>query len=313
MASLLETNHCCKACGLGILLALWLGGCGGANTEVAGYRAEPPNPSGATHRSPTNDSHSYSNASGPAGSGSTANANAMSGPTFRGLPLDSDPAGETAPGPGTLENVITAVTNPERSASFSSSASGAADPFLPKLPVTESVSVPRFEPDPCAGRNSQIEVITSTHRLYLCDQGRSEGSFEVAFGLGGFYKHEEGDGRTPIGEYALSAPEASSDCHLFIPIQYPGPADWAYARSHGISDPGGDVGIHGPARSLLTEKESSWPLNWTDGCIAVSSDAEIDEIGNWVVAHPGATINIEPPDQSGAVPIRQRTRFRDIR
>lgn len=101
-------------------------------------------------------------------------------------------------------------------------------------------------------------------------------------------KRLQGDGRTPVGEYVIREKHRSARFHLFLGLNYPNiddaergyrdglidPDQWVdifFANARGQPPPsgtrlGGQVGIHGfGERPLL-------PVDWTEGCIAVSND-----------------------------------------
>jgi murein L,D-transpeptidase YafK len=104
-------------------------------------------------------------------------------------------------------------------------------------------------------------------------------------------KRVQGDGRTPVGRYFISEKKAQSRFHRFLGLNYPNIDDaergywerqidarqWAdiFLANLRMDMPpastrlGGRVGIHGfGGRPLL-------PIDWTQGCIAVS-DPEIE-------------------------------------
>lgn len=76
-------------------------------------------------------------------------------------------------------------------------------------------------------------------------------------------KLREGDRQVPEGRYPLTFLNPNSAYHLSIRIGYPSAEDLAQAREEGRSDLGGDIMIHGGARSV--------------GCLAVG-DAAIEEL-----------------------------------
>jgi murein L,D-transpeptidase YafK len=104
-------------------------------------------------------------------------------------------------------------------------------------------------------------------------------------------KLRRGDGRTPQGTYYISQKLERSRFHRFLGISYPNIDDadrgyaerlisaneWAdifFANLQQTTPPwstamGGRVGIHGHGGPSLT------PIDWTDGCVAVS-DPDID-------------------------------------
>jgi hypothetical protein len=101
-------------------------------------------------------------------------------------------------------------------------------------------------------------------------------------------KLRRGDGRTPEGRYFISEKKPHSPFHRFLAINYPNYDDaeralrqhlitgneWAdifFANLRRTTPPastplGGRVGIHGFGNRPLV------PLDWTEGCIAVSND-----------------------------------------
>jgi murein L,D-transpeptidase YafK len=113
--------------------------------------------------------------------------------------------------------------------------------------------------------------------------------FHVALGEQPRYGKElQGDGRTPVGRYFVSEKHPDSRFHRFLGISYPNVEDaergyrrglidagqWAdifFANLRGDAPPwhtvlGGRVGIHGyGGRPYL-------PVDWTEGCVAVSND-----------------------------------------
>jgi murein L,D-transpeptidase YafK len=97
------------------------------------------------------------------------------------------------------------------------------------------------------------------------------------------HKQQEGDGRTPEGDYSIELRNPRSAYHLSLRISYPNAADRARAAELGV-DPGGDIMIHGLKDGLVREGD------WTQGCIAVT-DSEMDEI--WALVPEGTPIRID--------------------
>lgn len=97
------------------------------------------------------------------------------------------------------------------------------------------------------------------------------------------HKHQQGDERTPEGDYRISGRNAASRFHLSLRVSYPNAADRRQARLRGV-DAGGDIFIHGG-------NIAGYPRDWTDGCIAVT-DREIEEI--WSLVPTGLVIRIKP-------------------
>ena len=137
---------------------------------------------------------------------------------------------------------------------------------------------------PAAQQADRIRVDTSERRMELLRGNRVLRRYRIRLGdapVG--HKRQQGDERTPEGEYRISGRNPNSRFHLSLRVSYPDAADRRQARARGVS-PGGDIFIHGGNSALL-------PFDWTDGCIAVT-DAEIEEV--WRLVPTGAPIRIDP-------------------
>ena len=121
--------------------------------------------------------------------------------------------------------------------------------------------------------------------MTLCEAGQAKESFKVALGSGGVNKRKEGDAKVPIGEYPLAPARASKDYHLFLDIGYPTPKQ----KKAGLT--GSAVGVHGPKRGFNFPLSTS--IDWTLGCIAVGTDAEIERVAAWVKGNSVRRIIIE--------------------
>jgi murein L,D-transpeptidase YafK len=128
----------------------------------------------------------------------------------------------------------------------------------------------------CSERGNTVIVEIQEKRLYLCQKAGPVQSYPIALGRGGVGKRAYRDNKTPIGRYPLDASRESSRFHIFIPIAYPTKDQ----RELGYT--GRDIGIHGPTRLFKWAGRLNTWFNWTEGCIAVGSDREIDEIAAWV-------------------------------
>ncbi len=131
---------------------------------------------------------------------------------------------------------------------------------------------------PCPRAGHAIVVLTGERVLWLCTSGAPAARFAVALGRSGIGKHRRGDGRTPLGTYALGVPRPSVQFGTFIPISYPTPAQAA----HGFT--GGAVGIHGPPRGMDAPVYPVTEVDWTLGCIATGTDEEVGAIAAFVRA-----------------------------
>lgn len=103
-------------------------------------------------------------------------------------------------------------------------------------------------------------------------------------------KTQQGDGRTPEGEYRLDYRNPGSSFHKALHISYPEPADIESARSRGV-DAGGLVMVHGMRNGLGWLGRLHRAIDWTDGCVAVTN-GEIDEL--WRVVPDGTKIILKP-------------------
>ncbi len=103
------------------------------------------------------------------------------------------------------------------------------------------------------------------------------------------HKQQEGDEKTPEGQYTLDYIKEDSAYYRAMHISYPSQTDKAKAKILGI-DPGGFIMIHG--QKNMSGELSSFRTNfdWTDGCIALSND-EMDEFMTLVSI--GTSIDIQ--------------------
>ena len=142
------------------------------------------------------------------------------------------------------------------------------------------------------GEKADLVVIRKAERhLDLYRGGKLLKSYSVSLGrnpLG--RKQQQGDGRTPEGEYRLDYRKADSSFHRALHISYPAPLDMASARVHGRS-PGGLVMIHGLKNGLGWLGRLHLAVDWTDGCVAVTN-SQVEEI--WRAVPDGTKILLKP-------------------
>jgi len=103
-------------------------------------------------------------------------------------------------------------------------------------------------------------------------------------------KTQQGDHKTPEGDYVLDSRNLHSQYYKSIHISYPTMEQRSAARKRGVSA-GGDVFVHGLPNSYHGPQAANPLYDWTDGCIAVT-DREMDEI--WNVVADGTPIEIRP-------------------
>lgn len=114
-------------------------------------------------------------------------------------------------------------------------------------------------------------------------------------------KVEEGDERTPEGEYTISSRRVTSRFHRFMGVSYPNAADRARSARAGITRLGGAIGIHGVdspraplARAWIRGAHALGLQNaWgpTDGCIALMNE-DVEAV--YEAVRIGTPVHIQP-------------------
>lgn len=103
-------------------------------------------------------------------------------------------------------------------------------------------------------------------------------------------KEQQGDHKTPEGDYFVQTKIPNSRFHKALLVSYPNAADRARARKMGVN-PGGEIEIHGLGSEFGWLGALHRQTDWTDGCIAVTNE-EIDEI--YPLVEVGTPIEIRP-------------------
>jgi len=134
-----------------------------------------------------------------------------------------------------------------------------------------------------------LEVWKSRRRMALYEDGAVVREFEIVLGRDPERrKARQGDHRTPVGRYFITDKKGSSRFHRFLGINYPNLDDAERGYRRGLIDArqwadvyfanvsgrgttsstrlGGNVGIHGFGHRPYI------PVDWTEGCIAVSNE-----------------------------------------
>jgi murein L,D-transpeptidase YafK len=159
-----------------------------------------------------------------------------------------------------------------------------APPPAPPVPAQPAA------PPPCT-RVERVEVSKSQRLLTAHCVGGATLEFPIALSREPGAKRTSGDDRMPEGSYRVSGPPRKSRFYLFIPIDYPSPADADVALAEGripkdVHDSivsahhqgrippqdtalGGMLGIHGEG----VRWRGDLKLNWTSGCVAVTDHA----------------------------------------
>jgi murein L,D-transpeptidase YafK len=133
---------------------------------------------------------------------------------------------------------------------------------------------------------TRVIVFKDKRKMHLMHKNKAIRTYDIDLGFAPYdHKFEEGDGRTPEGEYIIDRRNPNSNFHLSIGINYPNARDIAKARAAGVS-PGGDIFIHG-----RPDKYAKAGPDWTAGCIAVSN-REMERI--YAMVKNGTPISIYP-------------------
>jgi murein L,D-transpeptidase YafK len=137
----------------------------------------------------------------------------------------------------------------------------------------------------------RVLVEKAARRLTLFRGNEPLKVYRVALGqapIGG--KEQDGDQRTPEGNYLIDFHKEDSDFHRALHISYPGQTDIDRAAARGVS-PGGDIMIHGLPNGRGWIGAFHLRRDWTAGCVAVTN-SEIEEI--WRAVPDGTPIEIRP-------------------
>ncbi len=137
---------------------------------------------------------------------------------------------------------------------------------------------------------ASIFVDKSEKKMQLLDaQGKVLKEYRIKMGAQPKgHKTQQGDEKTPEGDYVISGRNRHSSYHRSLRISYPNAKDVAQARKRGVS-PGGDIMIHGLPNGVPDALAGRFSDDWTDGCIAVTN-AQIMEI--WESVPDGTPIRI---------------------
>ncbi len=140
----------------------------------------------------------------------------------------------------------------------------------------------------------RVVVKKSERKLQLLQGNKVVREFRIALGdvpVG--HKFQEGDERTPIGDYILDWRNPRSNYYRSIHVSYPNQRDQMMARALGYPSAGGMIMIHGQPNHIRSPRVLAEYArrDWTNGCIAVQNQ-EMDEI--WRMVRNGTPIQILP-------------------
>ena len=136
-----------------------------------------------------------------------------------------------------------------------------------------------------------ILVIKKDRKMYLYKEGKVQSVIPVSLGKNPIgHKQQQGDNRTPEGEYFVHRKLCSPKYYRSLCISYPRPKDIKQAKAKGVN-PGGAITIHAQPTWNANGKGDNYTLshNWTQGCVAVTNDV-MKKL--WYVVREGVPITI---------------------
>jgi len=137
----------------------------------------------------------------------------------------------------------------------------------------------------------KVVVLKSKRLMYLMHQDTIYKTYKISLGrqpMG--HKKQQGDARTPEGDYMIDFRNPDSQFTLSLHINYPLQRDRKAAQARGVS-PGGDIYIHGLPNGRENYAHLYARRDWTDGCIALSNK---DIRAFWQEIKNGTPIEIRP-------------------
>lgn len=121
-----------------------------------------------------------------------------------------------------------------------------------------------------------VKVDKSSRTMWLYSGDTVVKKYHIALGDNPKgHKQQEGDNRTPEGEYVLDYKKYDSSFYRAMHISYPNERDIKSAQQKGVS-PGGFIMIHGQKNGDTKNPKKLQRFNWTNGCIALTNP-EMDE------------------------------------
>jgi murein L,D-transpeptidase YafK len=137
----------------------------------------------------------------------------------------------------------------------------------------------------------RIVIEKSQHRMTLFAGPNILRIYRIAIGRGpAGPKLQQGDNKTPEGDYIVDGHNAHSAAHMALRLSYPNAEDRARAAKAHVN-PGGDIMIHGLPNGQGAVGSAHTATDWTYGCIAVT-DEEVEEI--YALVPNGAKVHIQP-------------------
>ena len=141
------------------------------------------------------------------------------------------------------------------------------------------------------GSVDRILVVKKERKMYLYKKENVIGTIPVSLGKNPVgHKQQQGDNRTPEGEFFIHRKLCSQKYYRSLCISYPRPEDIVRANARGV-DPGGDITIHAQPKWNADGKQDAYTLtqNWTQGCVAVTNGV-MEEL--WYAVREGVPVTI---------------------
>ena len=138
----------------------------------------------------------------------------------------------------------------------------------------------------------QIVVVKKDRKMYLYKEGKIEDEIPVSLGKNPIgHKQQQGDNRTPEGEFFIHRKLCSPQYYRSLCISYPRPEDIQSAKVRGVN-PGGAITIHAQPPWNADGKSDKYTLSkdWTQGCVAVTNDA-MSKL--WYAVREGVPVTIK--------------------
>ena len=138
----------------------------------------------------------------------------------------------------------------------------------------------------------KIVVVKKDRKMYLYKEGKIEDEIPVSLGKNPVgHKQQQGDNRTPEGEFFIHRKLCSPQYYRSLCISYPRPEDISSAAARGVN-PGGAITIHAQPPWNADGRSNDYTLsrNWTQGCVAVTNDA-MSKL--WYAVREGVPVTIK--------------------
>ena len=138
----------------------------------------------------------------------------------------------------------------------------------------------------------RIVVYKKERKMYLYKDGVVKSVFPISLGKNPIgHKVQQGDNRTPEGEFFIHRKLCSQKYYRSLCISYPRPEDKQRAKALGVN-PGGDITIHAQPKWNADGRGNKYTLSndWTQGCVAVTNSA-MSQL--WYAVREGVPVTIK--------------------